>query len=151
MTYSIIAESFFYQVINYYGQEIYLLLGIETGTALKIVGISGALSIIYCMIGLYILDRVGRVKPLLVATTGCALALLVNAILSQYYVAGKDLAAGSNENALRAMVAMNFVFSFFFTMIGIITWVYVSSVLWCWNYTPADTLSQQVSSRDLQH
>ena len=118
-------------VINYYGQEIYLLLGIDTGTALKIVGISGALSIVYCMIGLWLLDRVGRVKPLLVATTGCAFALLVNAILSQYFVAGKDMTASTNENALRAMVAMNFVFSFFFTMIGIITWVYVSFVLSC--------------------
>jgi hypothetical protein len=54
---------------------------------------------------------------------------LVNAILSQYFVAGKDMTASTNENALRAMVAMNFVFSFFFTMIGIITWVYVSFVL----------------------
>ena len=119
------------QVINYYGQEIYLLLGIETGTSLKIVGISGALSIVYCTIGLWLLDKVGRVKPLIIATSGCAFALLVNAVLSQYFVAGKDLTSGGNENALRAMVAMNFVFSFFFTMIGIITWVYVPFVVWC--------------------
>lgn len=112
-------------VINYYGNEIYLLLGIETGTSLQIVGISGALSIVWCAVGLWLLDRIGRVKPLMVASTGCALALLVNAVLSQYYVASSDGATSSNGNALRAMVAMNFVFSFFFTMIGIITWVYV--------------------------
>lgn len=112
-------------VINYYGNEIYNLLGIETGTSLKIVGISGALSIVYCAIGLWILDRVGRVKPLMVASTGCAIALLVNSVLSQYHVADRDGAGNSDKNALRAMVAMNFVFSFFFTMIGIITWVYV--------------------------
>lgn len=112
-------------VINYYGNEIYNLLGIDTGTSLKIVGISGALSIVYCATGLWLLDRVGRVKPLMVASAGCALSLLVNAVLSQYYVANHHGVDGSNENALRAMVAMNFVFSFFFTMIGIITWVYV--------------------------
>ncbi|KAK3072855.1 hypothetical protein LTR53_006041 [Teratosphaeriaceae sp. CCFEE 6253] len=124
-------------VINYYGNVIYKLLGIDTGTSLKIVGISGALSIIYCVIGLWLLDRVGRVKPMIVATTGCGLALLVNSVLSQYYVAGdKATGADPNENALRAMVAMNFVFSFFFTMIGIITWVY-----------PAEIFSTEIRAR----
>ena len=119
------------KVINYYGPDIYKLLGIETGTSLKIIGISGSLSIVWCAIGLFLLDKVGRVKPMIVATTGCALALLVNAVLSQYYVADKEVTgidASSNGNALRAMVAMNFVFSFFFTMIGIITWVYPAEV-----------------------
>ena len=49
-----------------------------------IIGISGALSIIYCTIGLWLLDRVGRVKPLIVSAGGCALALIVNAALSQH-------------------------------------------------------------------
>jgi len=115
-------------VINYYGNEIYKLLGIDTGTSLKIVGISGALSIVYCAIGLWLLDRVGRIKPMMVASGGCALALMVNAVLSQYYVANSDQALSKDGNALRAMVAMNFVFSFFFTMIGIITWVYVQAI-----------------------
>jgi len=81
-----------------------------------IVGISGALSIIYCTIGLYILDKIGRVKPLIASAVGCGLSLLVNAILSQYYVAAAGTES-ANGNALRAMVAMNFVFSLFFTFI----------------------------------
>jgi MFS family permease len=115
------------QVINYYGPRIYELLGIDTGTALKIIGISGSLSIVYCAVGLWLLDRIGRVKPLIFSATGCGLALVVNAVLSQYFVAdatGHD----ANENALRAMVAMNFVFSFFFTMTGIISWVYPAEI-----------------------
>ncbi|KAK5680159.1 hypothetical protein LTS10_007086 [Elasticomyces elasticus] len=96
-------------VINYYGNEIYKLLGIDTATSLKIVGISGALSIVYRVIGLWLLDRVGRIKPMIVATAGCALALLVNSVLSQYYVAGNEETTNPNGNALRAMVAMNFV------------------------------------------
>ena len=113
-------------VINYYGPEIYALLGIDTGTSLKIIGISGSLSIIYCVIGLYLLDKVGRIKPLIISAIGMASALLVNSVLSKYYVLSNN--DNPNGNALRAMVAMNFVFSFFFTMIGIISWVYPAEV-----------------------
>ncbi|KAH8596189.1 hypothetical protein B0O99DRAFT_651820 [Bisporella sp. PMI_857] len=113
-------------VINYYGNVIYEILGIDTSTSLMIVGISGALSIIYCTVGLYALDRFGRVKPLIISAAGCGLSLLVNSVLSQYYVA-KDTPS-SNGNALRAMVAMNFVFSLFFTFTGIISWVYPAEI-----------------------
>ena len=55
-----------------------------------------------------------------------AAALLVNSVLSKFYVLSNN--PSPNENALRAMVAMNFVFSFFFTMIGVISWVYPAEV-----------------------
>jgi len=92
-----------------------------------IVGISGALSICYCTAGLWLLDRVGRVKPLIFSAVGMALALVVNAVLSQYYVV-KSGEQTSDGNALRAMVAMNLVFSFFFTFTGIISWVYPAEI-----------------------
>jgi hypothetical protein len=113
-------------VINYYGPTIYKLLSIDTGTALKITGISGSLSIVYCVIGLWLLDRVGRMKPMIITSFGMALALLINSVLSQYFVTSAH--PNSNENALRAMVAMNFVFSLFFTMTGIISWVYPAEI-----------------------
>lgn len=50
-----------------------------------------------------------------------------------------DGATSSNGNALRAMVAMNFVFSLFFTMIGIITWVYPAEIF------PAEIRARGVS------
>jgi hypothetical protein len=106
---------------------IYELLGIQTNTSLMIIGISGALSIIYCATGLVLLDRFGRIKPLIFSAVGCGLALCINAVLSQYYV----VAAGTkttNGDALRAMVAMNLVFSFFFTFTGIISWVYPAEI-----------------------
>ncbi|WYZ37066.1 hypothetical protein EsH8_II_000572 [Colletotrichum jinshuiense] len=108
-------------VINYYGPRIYEILGIDTRTSLMIIGISGALSIVYCTIGLWLLDRVGRVKPLIVSAGGLAAALLVNAVQAQYL----------NENnaaQLRSMVAMNFVFSLFYTPLGIISWVYPAEI-----------------------
>ena len=108
-------------VINYYGPRIYESLGISNHTSLMIIGISGALSIVYCSIGLLLLDRVGRVKPLIVSAAGLGSALVVNAALSQHFNA-------SNTNQLRAMVAMNFVFSLFYTPLGIISWVYPAEI-----------------------
>ncbi|KAK2785085.1 hypothetical protein FQN53_007978 [Emmonsiellopsis sp. PD_33] len=96
-------------VINYYGPQIYEILGIDTGTSLQIIGISGSLSIVYCAIGLWMLDRIGRIKPLIVSAIGMALALLVNSVLSKYFVLA-DNVSSPNGNALRAMVAMNFIF-----------------------------------------
>ncbi|KAH8658254.1 general substrate transporter [Xylariales sp. PMI_506] len=108
-------------VINYYGPTIYKMLGIEEQTSLQIIGISGALSIVYCTIGLWMLDSIGRVKPLIVSAGGLAAALLVNAVQAQYL-------DSQNSNQLRSMVAMYFVFSFFYTPLGIISWVYPAEI-----------------------
>ncbi|KAJ9138191.1 High-affinity glucose transporter 5 [Pleurostoma richardsiae] len=108
-------------VINYYGPRIYALLGINTHTSLMIVGISGALSIVYCTIGLWLLEKAGRVKPLIVSAAFLAAALLVNAVQAQYINSG-------NPDQLRSMVAMNFVFSLFYTPLGIISWVYPAEI-----------------------
>ncbi|KAK9335789.1 hypothetical protein LIPSTDRAFT_204767 [Lipomyces starkeyi NRRL Y-11557] len=108
-------------VINYYGPRIYATLGINDQTSLMIIGISGALSIVYCSIGLWVLDRIGRIKPLIVSALGLAAALVVNAALSQHF-------NETNTNQLRAMVAMNFVFSLFYTPLGIISWVYPAEI-----------------------
>ncbi|KAK6225463.1 hypothetical protein QIS74_01510 [Colletotrichum tabaci] len=108
-------------VINYYGPRIYEILGINTQTSLMIIGISGALSIVYCTIGLWLLDRIGRVKPLIVSAAGMSAALLVNAVQAQYL-------NENNANQLRSMVAMNFIFSLFYTPLGIISWVYPAEI-----------------------
>ncbi|KAE9566810.1 High-affinity glucose transporter [Colletotrichum fructicola] len=108
-------------VINYYGPRIYEILGIKTQESLMIIGISGALSIVYCTIGLWLLDRVGRVKPLIVSAAGLGASLLVNAVQAQYI-------NENNTNQLRSMVAMNFVFNMFYTPLGIISWVYPAEI-----------------------
>ncbi|KXH65548.1 hypothetical protein CSAL01_02947 [Colletotrichum salicis] len=108
-------------VINYFGPRIYELLGIGTQTSLMIIGINGALGIIYNTVGLWMLDRIGRVRPLIASAVGLAAALLVNAVQFQYL-------DRSNVDQLRSMVAMNFVFGFFFTPLGIISWVYPAEI-----------------------
>lgn len=104
-----------------YGPRIYSILGIGTQTSLMIIGISGALSIVYCTIGLLLLDKIGRVKPLMLSAVGLGSALLVNAVQAQYL-------NPNNQNQLRSMVAMNFVFSLFYTPLGIISWVYPAEI-----------------------
>lgn len=86
-----------------------------------IIGISGALSIVYCTIGLWLLDKVGRVKPLIISAAGLGAALLVIAVQAQYL----NL---DNANQMRSMVAMNFIFSLFYTPLGIISWVYPAEI-----------------------
>jgi MFS family permease len=108
-------------VINYYGPRIYNILGISTRESLLIIGINGALAIVWCTISLALLDRVGRVKPLLVSAAGLAAALLVNAVQGQLF-------NPTNVAQLRSMVAMNFLFSFFYTPLGIISWVYPAEI-----------------------
>ncbi|KAK4032248.1 general substrate transporter [Parachaetomium inaequale] len=108
-------------VINYFGPRIYGILGISAQTSLMIIGINGALSIVYCTIGLWLLEKAGRIKPLIVSAVGLAAALLVNAVQGQYFNA-------DNANQLRSMVAMNFVFSLFYTPLGIISWVYPAEI-----------------------
>ncbi|KAK7955611.1 general substrate transporter [Apiospora aurea] len=96
-------------VINYYGPRIYKILGISTQQSLLVIGISGALSIVYCSIGLLLLDHVGRIKPLLVSAAGLGAALLVNAVQAQYFLDGES-SGNRNAHQLRSMVAMNFIF-----------------------------------------
>ncbi len=60
----------------------------------------------------------------MIGALGCGFALLVTAVLSQYYAPGPN----SNQNALRAQVAMNFVINFFFVALGVISWVYPSEI-----------------------
>jgi hypothetical protein len=113
-------------ISNYYGPQIYKLLGIDTGDALKIIGIGGSLSILWTTLGLLSLDRVGRIKPLVVSAAGMAAVLLVNSVMAKFFVVAEN--PSPNNNALRAMVAMNFAFSLFFTYVGIISWVYPAEV-----------------------
>ncbi|KFZ04155.1 hypothetical protein V502_10367 [Pseudogymnoascus sp. VKM F-4520 (FW-2644)] len=104
------------------------MLGFGTRQALLINGLSGALSIVECTMALYFLERLGRIKLMVFSAAGMGLALVVNAVLSQYFV-NTDGAQNPNSTALRAMVAMNFVFNpFFFTFTGVISWVYPAEI-----------------------
>lgn len=111
-----------YLLVYHSGPRIYKSLNITTQTSLIIIGISGTLALVYNTIALTFIDKVGRVKPLIVGALGCAAAMLINAILSKYFPTDSD-----NADALRAQVAMTFVINFFVAL-GVISWVYPAEI-----------------------
>ncbi|KAF7516057.1 hypothetical protein G7054_g14307 [Neopestalotiopsis clavispora] len=112
-------------VINYYGPRIYESLGIDTRASLMITGINGTTGIIENTIILLIIDKIGRVWPLATGGFGMFSCMLINAILNKEFPTG---AANPNANALRAMVAMNFVFQLAFQPLGNISWIYPAEI-----------------------
>ncbi|KAH8896279.1 sugar transporter [Thozetella sp. PMI_491] len=112
-------------VINYYGPRIYESLGIETKESLMITGINGTTGIIENTIILLLIDRLGRVWPLAAGGFGMFSCMLINAVLNKQFPAD---AANANSDALRAMVAMNFVFQLAFQPLGNISWIYPAEI-----------------------
>jgi sugar porter (SP) family MFS transporter len=112
-------------VIGYYGPRIYATLGFSVSTSLFIIGIYGAFAQLWNTVCLAIMDRIGRKTLLLPSMFGMGAALCVNATLAHYF----DPDTSTNQNALRANVAMNFVFSIFFTSLGVISWVYPAEIM----------------------
>lgn len=102
-------------VINYYGPRIYGYLDFSTTRSLLIIGIYGALALVYNTICIAFVDRVGRRKLLIPSMIGMGAALCVNATLAHFFIDESSISGNRNSNALRASVAMNFVFSVFFT------------------------------------
>ncbi|PGG99463.1 hypothetical protein AJ80_09349 [Polytolypa hystricis UAMH7299] len=111
-------------VINYYGPRIYATLGFSTSRSLMIIGISGALAQTWNTVCLGLLDHIGRRKLLIPSMIGMGATLCVEATLTQYF----NPDTSSNDHALRAAVAMYFVYSFFFTPLGVISWIYPSEI-----------------------
>lgn len=112
-------------VIGYYGPRIYAALGFSVSTSLFIVGIYGAFAQLWNTVCLALMDQVGRRKLLLPSMFGMGAALCVNATLAHYF----DPDTSTNQSALRASVSMNFVFSVFFTSLGVISWVYPAEIM----------------------
>lgn len=115
-------------VINYYGPRIYGILNFSTTRSLLIIGIYGALAQVYNTICIAFVDRVGRRKLLIPSMLGMGAALCVNATLAHFYIDGDRPSVAQDGNALRASVAMNFVFSVFFTSLGCISWIFCSEI-----------------------
>ncbi|KAJ5386642.1 hypothetical protein N7509_009183 [Penicillium cosmopolitanum] len=112
-------------VIQNYGPRIYKSLGLSTSTSLMIIGVWGALALFWNTMFMFLVDKVGRRKLLIPSLVGMGAVMCVEATLARY-VDFSD--PNANEDALRAAIAMFFAFSFFFTSLGIISWVYQSEI-----------------------
>ncbi|KLJ10228.1 hypothetical protein EMPG_14399 [Blastomyces silverae] len=111
-------------IIQYYGPRLYATLGFSTSRSLMIIGISGALAQTWNTLCLFLIDRVGRRKLLIPSLLGMGATLCVEATLSRYF----DPDRSTNAHALRSAVAMYFVFSFFFTPLGVLSWIYPAEI-----------------------
>ena len=112
-------------VIQNYGPRLYKSLGLSTSTSLMIIGIWGALAVLWNTIFMLFIDKVGRRKLLIPSLLGMGAALCAEATLARFVEFDNS---ESNPAALRAAIAMFFVFSFFFTALGLISWIYQSEI-----------------------
>jgi MFS family permease len=104
--------------------RIYSALGYSTTGALFITALYGVLALVFNTICVAFVDRVGRRKLLVPSMVGMGAALCVEATLTRYFPPSNT----PNTDALRASVAMNFVFALFFTSLGVISWIYQSEI-----------------------
>jgi hypothetical protein len=112
-------------VIQNFGPRLYKSLGLSTSTSLMIIGVWGALAVLWNTIFMLFVDKVGRRKLLIPSLLGMGAAMCVEATLARYIDFSDSYA---NRDALRAAIAMFFVFSFFFTGLGLISWIYQSEI-----------------------
>ncbi|KAF9485224.1 general substrate transporter [Pholiota conissans] len=114
-------------VINYYGPAIYNSLGIVGGKALLVQGIYGAVGPIANLFFIvFILDRVGRKKPLMF---GAASFVVTFSILAAILANDPVDDPTSSISAQRAGIAMIFLTSIFFSLsFGPVSWVLASEV-----------------------
>lgn len=112
-------------VIQNYGPRLYKSLGLPTSTSLMIIGVWGALAQLWNTLFMLFVDKVGRRKLLIPSLLGMGAAMCVEATLARYIDFSDSHA---NQDALRAAIAMFFVFSFCFTGLGLVSWIYQSEI-----------------------
>ncbi|TFK40034.1 sugar transporter [Crucibulum laeve] len=114
-------------VINYFGPQMYESLGVTGGKALLVQGIYGAVGpVANLFFIIFILDRVGRKKPLLFGAASFVATFSILAAIVATNPPGTD---GANAAAQRAGIAMIFLTSIFFSLsFGPVSWVLASEV-----------------------
>ncbi|PWY84466.1 general substrate transporter [Aspergillus sclerotioniger CBS 115572] len=114
-------------VLQNYNPRLYQSLGLSQSTSLIIQGIWGALAQFWNTVFILFIDRIDRRKLLIPSLLGMGATMCVEAILGQVY-GDFASASSSSPNAVRAAIAMFFVFSLFYTSLGLISWIYQSEI-----------------------
>ncbi|KAH7907275.1 general substrate transporter [Hygrophoropsis aurantiaca] len=113
-------------VINYYGPQMYEALGLSNSQSLLVQGIYGAVGpIANLFFIIFILDSVGRKRPLMFGAGSFVVTFSILAALVASYPPGTDL----NLSAQKAAIAMIFLTSIIFSLsFGPVSWVLASEV-----------------------
>jgi sugar porter (SP) family MFS transporter len=114
-------------VINYFGPRIYTSLGVTGGKALLVQGIYGAVGpIANIFFIIFVLDRVGRKKPLIV---GAGSFVVTFSILAAVLATNPVDSVTASAAAQKAGIAMIFLTSINFSLsFGPVSWVLASEV-----------------------
>ncbi|KAI3241046.1 hypothetical protein DTO012A7_2745 [Penicillium roqueforti] len=110
---------------KHFAPRLFQTLGLTKSTSLMVIGLWSALAQLWNTLFMLFVDKVGRRKMLIPSLFGMGAALCIEATLA-LYIDFND--PNANPHALRAAIAMFFVFSFFFTALGMISWIYQSEV-----------------------
>ncbi|PKS08643.1 hypothetical protein jhhlp_005032 [Lomentospora prolificans] len=105
--------------VQYYAASIYQKLGFSIFDALTLNLIYGAMGLVFAIFWVINMDRIPRIRILILAEVMMAAALLVQSVLSAVYQGKED----PSKNALNAQVAMFFVFNLFFVAVGMLSWL----------------------------
>ncbi|KXS99945.1 hypothetical protein AC578_788 [Pseudocercospora eumusae] len=105
--------------IQYYASNIYEQLGFSTFDALRLNLIYGAFGFIFNIFWVLTIDRFPRIRLIIGSLVLMCAALLTQAVLSGVY----DKRSYVSPDALRAQVAMFFVFNLGFMAMGMLTWL----------------------------
>lgn len=90
-----------------------------------IIGIWGALAQLWYTAFMTFIDKVGRRKLLIPSLLGMGASMCIVALLFRCLDPNDT---HPNEHALQAAIAMFFVFSLFYTALGLISWIYPSEI-----------------------
>ncbi|OQE47068.1 hypothetical protein PENCOP_c001G04830 [Penicillium coprophilum] len=108
-------------VISNHVPRLFRTLGLTASTSIMIIGVWGALALFWNTVFMLFIDKIGRRKLLIPSLLGMGASLCIEATLARYIDFNDP---NANPHALRAAIAMFFVFSFFFTAIAMISWIY---------------------------
>ncbi|PYI33008.1 high-affinity hexose transporter [Aspergillus indologenus CBS 114.80] len=115
-------------IISTYNPSLYRSLGLSETTSLMIQGIWGALAQFWNTVFIVLfIDRVPRRTLLLPSLVGMGATMCIEAALGQAY---RNFITDppAPAPAVRAAIALFFVFSVFFTSLGLISWLYQSEI-----------------------
>ncbi|MBV6418750.1 MAG: D-xylose-proton symporter [Steroidobacteraceae bacterium] len=110
-------------VVFYYGAVLWQSVGFSEDDALKINILSGSLSILACLVTVFVIDRVGRKPLLLVGSAGMAITLAVVAASFATGTLGGGTLHLSDGAGLIALIAANAYVVLFNFSWGPVMWV----------------------------